>query len=755
MAHSLFKASLFCCLAFLASWGWGAAVNCFQTTAVFYRGLTEQPILGATVSDSWNGDLWTITFELSEDTPLEAVSNFKLYATSSKTFIPSAKGRLIGKLIQNGRTLSIAKETPGVNRYISVTSKETLWLVGDVAPLATPDAPIDAKLTKLAIDGADFPTVNSGDPAGAGEVFPFAYRVLAYWRATHQGSLSADKLRAFTDIVFFQLGLNNEGVVNIPLDFKELVAKTKALRDEQDIKVNLIAGIAHCKDQFVAFSGDPAKRATFIRTLVEVVRELELDGVDIDWEYPENATEWAYYEVLIRELKPALFPAQLSIAISGWNNTPKALAQQLDFMNMMSYDSQSTDGHSPLWLMTNDITSAHDTSGLPYAKIVSGLPAYTNLIGSCARQYGWSNVVNDLGAIIFNSSPFIENWHGHSKHSYNPLPMITQKCNHLLANRRGGAMVWAADTDVSYNHQLNGKDASFVKHLAKVYPKAPLGEHLTVTTAADWAQIAHNEQITLAADITLTAADVRPQTFSGHLDGQGHTITITGGGAAIKTVTGPASITNLNVVVPEGATLRDGQIGALAGDLWAPANTSLLIENSTATIGATIQSTSDAGRVGGFVGHSNIGSEGASITIRHCAVKLLSTAKLISSDGTHPAVGGFLGNDNSGNRYQGNSVTCQAGVTLQAPAGKPLSAFVGQIGWGQTADLSGNYVAYPKTAVGTIPLWGCNSLTYAIGKPHAATRTAPVTFTEGKSGAVFTLDLPIVVTQQGLQLFFK
>lgn len=97
-------------------------------------------------------------------------------------------------------------------------------------------------------------------------------------------------------------------------------------------------------------------RKTFADSCVKLIKDLGFDGIDIDWEYPENSDQGQHLLLLLKEIRCAMdtYADQLassnpdgtrphfvlSIAApageSNYKNMPLgALAQVLDFINLM------------------------------------------------------------------------------------------------------------------------------------------------------------------------------------------------------------------------------------------------------------------------------------------------------------------------------------------------------------------------------------------------------------------------------------
>ncbi|MCB9136005.1 MAG: hypothetical protein H6636_11300 [Anaerolineales bacterium] len=131
--------------------------------------------------------------------------------------------------------------------------------------------------------------------------------------------------------------------------------------------------------QFETLTADPASRATFVSGLVAYAAEHRLDGLDIDWEYPDPGTSAQNFLALMQDLRTAL-PAEslLTAAVLAEGDTATGILPAafplLDFVNIMAYDASNTD-HSPytyaeaaihFWLQR----------GLPPEKAVLGVPFY-------------------------------------------------------------------------------------------------------------------------------------------------------------------------------------------------------------------------------------------------------------------------------------------------------------------------------------------------------------------------------------------
>ncbi|MFM8629276.1 MAG: glycoside hydrolase family 18 protein [Candidatus Limnocylindrus sp.] len=148
---------------------------------------------------------------------------------------------------------------------------------------------------------------------------------------------------------------------------------------EADVKVLISVGGWGWDDEFEALASDNDRRARFVAGVVDFVLEYQLDGADIDWEYPDAGASSANFVSLMEELRKALPAGSLlttAVVADAGNATgiDPAVFKFVDFVNIMAYDASGTD-HSPLDLAEEALAS-WEAKGLPKEKRVLGVPFY-------------------------------------------------------------------------------------------------------------------------------------------------------------------------------------------------------------------------------------------------------------------------------------------------------------------------------------------------------------------------------------------
>ncbi|GAB3934623.1 hypothetical protein GCM10027614_07970 [Micromonospora vulcania] len=95
---------------------------------------------------------------------------------------------------------------------------------------------------------------------------------------------------------------------------------------------------------FEALAGNAGSRTNFVNNLVNFVNQYNLDGVDMDWEYPDPGTSANNYTALMTQLSSALHSRGklLTAAVVSEGGTMQgvqtAVFAQVDWLNIMAYD---------------------------------------------------------------------------------------------------------------------------------------------------------------------------------------------------------------------------------------------------------------------------------------------------------------------------------------------------------------------------------------------------------------------------------
>lgn len=214
---------------------------------------------------------------------------------------------------------------------------------------------------------------------------------------------------------------------------------------KQNVHVSIAVGGWGWDEQFEQMAASPKSRATFVQDLTALMNEYKLDGVDIDWEYPDPGQSSLNFLALMQELRAAL-PNQLISAatISYGDETglgiPNEVFDLVDYVNVMTYDGQI---HGSMKEFELGLTYWAER-GVPTEKINIGVPFYSR-----PSEVSFANLVKeDPAAAQMNSYDYLG-----STENYNGIPAVKQKTQ-LAMQQAGGIMFWALDHDAQGEYSL-------------------------------------------------------------------------------------------------------------------------------------------------------------------------------------------------------------------------------------------------------------------------------------------------------------
>jgi chitinase len=214
------------------------------------------------------------------------------------------------------------------------------------------------------------------------------FAIMAYYVANDRfppGDLALDKLThilySFSYIVDGAMAFTSPGHDSL---IRVLVAQREK---HPDLKVMIACG-GWGADGFSDAASTPGTRDTFIRSTIEFLKRYDLDGLDMDWEYPaipaagtrarpEDKQNFTLLMKGLREAMDTLDRSQtLTFASAGWeryyyNIETVEVMKYADYMNIMTYDqvggrSPVTGHHTPLGLIEES-----DLEGLPILDTVA------------------------------------------------------------------------------------------------------------------------------------------------------------------------------------------------------------------------------------------------------------------------------------------------------------------------------------------------------------------------------------------------
>lgn len=302
---------------------------------------------------------------------------------------------------------------------------------------------------------------------------------------------------AFVDVKDGKAFLTNEATDTV--NFRKL---NELKQQNTDLKILIsIGGWSWSRNFSDAVLTDEGRKA-FAKSSVEIMNKYNLDGVDIDWEYPaipgdvgnvyrpEDKQNYTFMFAAIREQLDALAKTTnkkylLTTAVGGFqrfiDNTEMDQAQQyLDYVNVMTYDNQSDSiaiHHTSLYPsgdygLRNSASVAMDgfiKAGVPANKLVMGIAFYGR---AYQLKKGWSKGLGEpvdkqirgagythIKDSLINKNeyyrywdnaaqaPYLYNFYKGVFFTYDDEESVKAKCEYVKDNGMAGVMFWEYSSD--------------------------------------------------------------------------------------------------------------------------------------------------------------------------------------------------------------------------------------------------------------------------------------------------------------------
>jgi len=182
---------------------------------------------------------------------------------------------------------------------------------------------------------------------------------------------------------------------------------------------------------------------------VNVANQYNLDGIDIDWEYPDPGTSATNYGLMMNQLCTAMHQrnktcsaAVISSGSQG-GGVPSSVFSYIDYIMLMAYDGGAGSANSPRSLATASMDYWLGR-GLPPSKCVLGVPFYGR--GPSFDNYRLYNEIVALDPTAPTKD--LSNGYG-----YNGIATIKWKTQEAM-RRAGGIMNWELSGDTTGSSSL-------------------------------------------------------------------------------------------------------------------------------------------------------------------------------------------------------------------------------------------------------------------------------------------------------------
>jgi chitinase len=262
----------------------------------------------------------------------------------------------------------------------------------------------------------------------------------------------------------------------VRVDNPERLRQVVALKEiNPDLKILLSVGGGR-SGRFSEMAADANFRRSFAQDCKRVVDEFDIDGIDIDWEYPTSSMlgissspdDTNNYTLMMRDIREALGSDKLitlaciAMGDESYIDFP-GIDPYVSFVSVMCYDMdmsgkrhQASLYRSPLSAdaTTHEYILKHLEWGVPANKLVMGVPFYGRGIPELRGSTSYKNIANikEKGNYSFRwddeaKVPYIVDENGEMVANYEDPVSVRFKTDYINEHGLRGIMYWDFSSD--------------------------------------------------------------------------------------------------------------------------------------------------------------------------------------------------------------------------------------------------------------------------------------------------------------------
>ncbi|MES1159403.1 MAG: glycosyl hydrolase family 18 protein [Bacteroidota bacterium] len=226
---------------------------------------------------------------------------------------------------------------------------------------------------------------------------------------------------------------------------------------------------------FAGIVASAANRTAFVNSMISFCNQYNLDGVDIDWEYPSAGTQANNFLTMMQQLATAMHNVGklVSVAVIGYDGDyiVNGIFTTVDYVVIMAYDENNFQ-HSTFELGTQCM-SYWLGRGLAASKAILGVPFY----GHDSSQ----DPNSDAAEVEYNTilaagaSPSLDVY---NQYGYNGLITMKSKTSYAMSTG-GGVAIWELSGDGTGANSLLSAINQVVVAGGRLSTGAPVGSTVT------------------------------------------------------------------------------------------------------------------------------------------------------------------------------------------------------------------------------------------------------------------------------------
>lgn len=222
---------------------------------------------------------------------------------------------------------------------------------------------------------------------------------------------------------------------------------------------------------FSEMAADERCRSRFAQNCLAAVKKYNLDGIDLDWEYPTSSVagisssgnDTRNFTLLLQDLRKALGNDRL-ITMASADNAKyvdfRSAIFYLNFVNVMTYDMGKPPYHNAglypsdkTQMSCDESVALHYKAGVPYDKIVLGIPFFGRGDGKAfggADEVDYRDITPGNYIVRWDETaqvPYLVDKDGKMVLTYDDEKSVGLKADYVKQKKLKGAMYWNIEAD--------------------------------------------------------------------------------------------------------------------------------------------------------------------------------------------------------------------------------------------------------------------------------------------------------------------
>lgn len=285
------------------------------------------------------------------------------------------------------------------------------------------------------------------------------FKQIAYWSVTDNETLDDIDFSMLTHIIYNKIGVESDGDLILPTgddldEFKEMIDLAHGASDSSTY-IYAMVSIGNSTDSaFNAIAADDGALDNFRDQVEDLISDYDLDGIDINWQFPEDGDEGDLFEDLLKEMNDLATDENILLSYvvdSGQDDdaTDDGVKDDVleygDFLNVLALNTTDNDDlHSSLEDSQEAIAYWADRCVVKN-RLVVAIPAYSQGDG----ELDYSEIVNDdtdNACVDESSNVEDEDGNKYDDINYNGVLTVTDKTAYAQSNA-GGVILTSLEQD--------------------------------------------------------------------------------------------------------------------------------------------------------------------------------------------------------------------------------------------------------------------------------------------------------------------